>query len=185
MTLLLIWLCGVVDRVRGDDYDLAFNNRITDKLTYGWLISALLGHPFDWLTIGIVAGFLPGISIGWGCAIGSAVRGITPEQDQAAAINPRPYPWWMVGWQRQHAYLALFVRGFITGLPLLPLVYWDWRVIAVALVYMLTFPLAIALAVGVAKIVKRRADYSWIWGQQELIRGWLSGCLIALLRWQI
>lgn len=172
MEILIIWLMGVVDRIRGDDYDLAFDSRITDKVTYGFLVAALTGHVqygapyYDFLTPFIIIAFFFGISFGWGNAIGSAIRGIKPKDD------PGKKPWWTI---KNSAYLSLMIRGLLTGATLAPLFYFEWRLVFVSLAYMIAFPLAVLIA----KLVTRdKEKYHVIWERQEMYRGWIAGTLI-------
>lgn len=170
--LLLIWLAGIVDRIRGDDYDL-FLNRISDKITYGWIISALFEHSFDYFTIYIIISFTVGISIGWGPAIGSALRGNKPSDELKKPI------WWMKGIILKNSLLALAVRGAISGILFIPAAIFDYKLFFAIPIYIISFIIPVYFAKLLMKVFKK--DVAWAWTQQEYFRGWLSAGLIAIV----
>lgn len=88
MTILLIILAGLADRLRGDAFHLG--HRVIDKLIYGWIIAALFLHPFDYLTPAIAIAFALGSSPGWG---GSIQAFLDPQDSIAIEDSPM---WWQI-----------------------------------------------------------------------------------------
>jgi hypothetical protein len=162
-SLLIVLFMGAADRVRGDAYHLLFS-RFSDKFAYGWLVAALMGHPWDIYTAPTIAAMAIGSSFGWGGAIGSGLYGL-PLLDQRPA-------WWQVGPLRHNTWLALTVRGALWGACFLPIAWFDPRFLAPAIGFTVAFPLAVLLARGSGEP----------WENQELLRGWIAGALtLALL----
>lgn len=162
--LVLVIALGGADRIRGDHYDFLFN-RTSDRILYGWLMAALFGHPWDALTAPIVLAMSIGMAPGWGNAIGPALAGIAPDPARAE--------WWQRGILLRNAWLALAARGVIWGLPFVPLVWLDPRLVLAIPAYAAAMPLAVWIA------NRREADGIGDWERQERLRGWLAGGLIA------
>ena len=178
----LIWLSGPIGRICGDDYDLAFNSRITDKLTAGWIIAGLTGHFFDIYTPFIMAAVYGNLSCGWGPAIGAAIRGETPRFDMDHRDGKRH--WWLKGFLKDNAWLALIARGLVSGIYFIPLYYFDWRLVWVPISFMVAFPVGVLLGKLMGYLFASKMDFEqrvqWIWKQQELCRYWVSSTIIFM-----
>ncbi|WP_275100130.1 hypothetical protein [Sedimenticola hydrogenitrophicus] len=162
--LLLVVLLGGADRLRGDHYHLLVSGYI-DRLIYGWLMAALFGHPWDGLTMPIVATMYLGMIPGWGEAIGCALTGRQPDPERAA--------WWQRGPLLHNAWLALFARGGLWGGGFVPLALFDPRLLLALPAYTVAMPLAVWITVR----AERPAPGNW--EHQEYLRGWIAGALIV------
>lgn len=152
MTLLVI-LCGLLDRVRGDKFDLI--GKGFEKIVYGWVIAHILGHSQDWWTVYIIISFAAGMSTGWGQPIGEALNPGTRKR----------YHWYEVGILKDDPWLSLMARGFIAGSLLLPFFP------QVSGACMVAFP----MAVYIAKLTKS----TYAAEHQEYYRGWIIGGLLV------
>jgi hypothetical protein len=171
MTIFLIFLAGVLDRIRGTEFDI-LQNRLFDKLTYGWVIAGLLGHIGDVLTLPIAALFALGISIALSEPISAGLEGRAPDQNKLE--------WYMVGPLAHSAWLSLLLRGALTGVLLLLILPWLPQAWYVAVAYTVAFPLAVL----VARILPERVIDTLFskdrWACQEYCRGWIGAALIVL-----
>ncbi len=172
VTILLIFLSGVLDRIRGSGYNI-LQSRIVNKLTYGWVIAGLLGHIGDVLTFPIASLFAVGISIGLSEPIGAGLDGRTPD---AAHIE-----WYMVGPFAHDAWLSLLLRGAMTGVPLLLTLPWLPQAWCVAVAYTVAFPLAVLIARYVPSFTMP-VPFPERWACQEYFRGWIAAVTITGLR---
>lgn len=159
MSALLIFLCGVIDRIRGDQFHL-LNRRIFDKAAYGWVVAALLGHPFDVFTVWFVLLFGLGMSFGWGGPMGCYLNDRKMEGDGER---------WQVGFLKNNVHAALWFRGLLWGICVLPLAYFDTVVYNVSLAITLAFPLSLYI---VKPLFENKYD---AWKAGEYARGWLVG----------
>lgn len=158
MDFLLIFLSGVLDRIRGDKFHL-FGNRIFDKIAYGWVISALIGHPFDFFTLGFIALFGVGMSPGWGGPMGCFLNDRKMVGDGE---------WWQKGILATNVHLALWFRGLMWGACILPLMYYEYKVVYVALSIIFAFPLSLYLCKQLFPFDPYKA-----WKMAEAVRGWM------------
>ena len=167
---LLIFLAGLCDRLRGAGFD--FGTRLTDQITYGWVIAAVLGHPFDPLTPAIAATFALGSAPGWGDT-SSAIM-------QRRDLDPLELNRWQVGILAKNKWLSATARGVIWGLPVSLLGWFDPRLIA-AVVVMPAAYIGAAWLAGFfpAKAENARTGSPWAW--MESMRGWMAASLFALL----
>lgn len=167
---LLIFLAGLCDRLRGAGFD--FGLRIIDQLTYGWVIAAVLGYPFDPLTPAIAAAFALGSAPGWG--------------DTSAAILHRrelkleELNRWQIGILAKNKWISATARGMIWGLPVALLGWFDQRLIA-AVVVMPTAYIGAAWLAGFLPAKHENASTGSPWAWMESMRGWIAGILFALL----
>jgi len=161
MIYLYVWLMGLMDRARGDGFNLI--NRTVEKLTYGWIVAALVGYPLHWLTPLIVGTFAVGASFGWGSVIAPAL-----------GHPSNTYERWQIGPLKKNVWLAAVARGVLWGLPTLPLTYFDQRIASITVAYTIAFPLALVLT----KVLPDKLD---LWAAQEYLRGWLAGLIILFL----
>lgn len=158
--MLEVLLCGFLDRIRGDQFDLF--GKLVEKLTYGWLIATLLGYPAEVFTIYISIAFTVGISPGWGGPIGDALNKRHSEADRTV------FEKYEASILRKNVYVSLAARGILTGILLIPL-----SIYTVSLAFMVAFPLAVFIA---SKLPQNKWEY------QEYFRGWIAGVLIYLER---
>jgi hypothetical protein len=172
MTLFLIFLSGVLDRIRGSGYNI-MDQRIVNKLTYGWVIAGLLGHIGDALTFPIAALFSVGISIALSEPIGAALDGRAPNQNKLE--------WYMVGPFARYAWPALILRGAMTGAPLLMLWHWLPSVWIIIPAYAAAFPMAVLTARYMPAFMIP-AVFPERWACQEYMRGWIGAIAITALR---
>lgn len=162
MTLLLIFLSGLLDRVRGDHFNFFSDwSRGPDMFAYGWVIAALMGHPMDWFTLPIIAALMLGMSPGWGEPVGAGLFGREMAQSNLE--------WWQVGPLKNSVPLALIARGAMWGAPCLLLLPWLPNAWTPLLAYSIAFPVSIYLM--------RDTPVSWEWA--ERVRGWMAAVIIA------
>ena len=157
MTLFLIFLAGVLDRIRGTEFHI-LGFRAIDKLVYGWIIGLLMGVT-GWPLVPFAALFAIGVSIGFGEPIGMALEG--------KPLDPSNREWWQIV---DNAWLALAFRGALTGLPLTLLIWWIPAVWIIATAFSVAFPLAVLIA--------KYLPFDK-WETQEYMRGWIGAGLIA------
>lgn len=155
-TALLV-LMGVMDRWRGDAADIV--SRTVEKAIYGYLVAALSGHTWDWLTGPIVLAMAFGMSPGWGEPLGALLR--------RQPMDQLKLEWWQVGILKHSAISAMIARGAIWGAPALPLAWFDPSLIYVSLAFL--------IAVPVAPYLFRD------WEIQEFARGCIAGAVIVWL----
>ncbi len=168
--LLLVLCAGFFDRIRGDQFDLF--SRTVEKLVYGWIIATLAGHGQDAYTIPFAILFAFGISPGWGNPIGAALNRLSPDVHRNFLLMqhaPAEFETWQIGILRKNTYLALVVRGIITGIPIILTGLWIESIIVMT-AYAIAFP----LACRIANIFNNPGD----WGHQEYFRGWIAGLTI-------
>lgn len=169
MELLLIYLAGLCDRLRGAGFD--FGLRIIDQLTYGWVIAAILGHPVDLLTPAIAAAFALGSAPGWGDT-SSAIM-------QRRELNPLELNRWQIGILEKNKWASAAARGVIWGLPVALLGFFDPVLIAA----LAAMPIAYIGAAYLAGFFPGKNDGAFTgspWGWMESMRGWLAGALFTL-----
>lgn len=159
ITYMAFLLMGILDRLRGDEKDIF--GRWFDKLAYAYVTAILLGHYFDTLTAPIIVGLFIGMSISWGKPIGDI-------------LNPPntlvKYHYWQVGIFKK-PYYALAFRGFLWGALLIPLTYFDIKLLVVSFAYAFAMPLALYL-------VRNMKDKNKAWEMQEILRGYIAGLII-------
>ncbi len=184
MTILLIFLSGLCDRLRGAGFD--FGLRIIDQLTYGWVIAALIGHPLDPLTPAIAIAFALGSAPGWGDSSGSILHRRELKQEE---LNS-----WQIGILRKNKWLSAIARGMIWGLPVALLGFFDVKLVYALVVMPVAYiggaylggffpgkeyqnmkPEDMSLMDKIKKIISGQ----WPW--METIRGWLAGSLFYLV----
>ena len=174
MTLLLIILCGYLDRMRGSDYTVLPSLKWDGeeignsewKILYGWVVAALFGHAFSWLTIPIIILFAIGEAWGWGEPLGSALQGRKMNQDNLEK--------WQFGPLKKDPWLALAFRGLMWGAPVALLLSWfDPILMSLPFLLMLSMPVACLIAKQLSGTTSEK------WAYQELIRGLLLGLLIT------
>lgn len=118
-TIILILLCGVWDRKRGDD-ELGLSNKFLDSLVYGVLIAALATNFSSWQVSVFIALSVP-LSIavsyknGWGAVTG--LRDLEPG---------RGWSWWERSLGKlfpitlKNKHTNLFIRSLLAGLIMVP-----------------------------------------------------------------
>lgn len=170
MELLLIYFAGLCDRLRGAGFD--FGLRIIDQLTYGWVIAAVLGHPFDSLTPAIAAAFALGSAPGWGDTSSAIMQ--RRELDKVELNS------WQVGILATNKWLSAAARGVIWGLPVALLGYFDPRLIS-AIVVMPAAYIGAAWLAGLLPAKSTGAITGSPWAWMESMRGWMAGGLFVLI----
>lgn len=158
---LLILCAGFMDRIRGDSFHLF--SRTIEKLTYGWIIAAIAGYSFSLLTIPIAILFAVGMSPGWGKPLGAALDG-KPMTDIYGKWET-----WQYGFTRKNAWVALTVRGVITGIPL-----FLTGLYAISFAIMIAFAIAFPVSAFIARSITK--DDPWSLG--EYFRGWIAASII-------
>lgn len=164
MSMFLIFLLAVADRMRGDAIRIWYfesNHRIPAYLFLGWAFAALSGHVSDWLTIPIIlamtTGASPGLSQPMGALLNGGTDSGTPE-------------WWQVGILKTHALLACTVRGAMWGSPLALLGVFDPKLIWALPAYAVAFPGSILIS---------RRYFKGDWEKAEFLRGGLAAALFV------
>jgi len=138
-----------------------------------WSLSAVVGHLFDWFTVALIIGLLIGEATGWGYFYGNIIRNARSRE------TPDDYePEWyqkLLGLENNN-WLSCVVRGIIWGIPTLPIVFFDAKVIAVTIAFALAFPAGLWIAVQISKVFDIK-----IWPISEYIRGFLVAVIAGLL----
>lgn len=164
MTALLIFLAGLLDRVRGDHFNFFGNwSRGPDMAAYAWVIAALMGHPQDWFTIAIIAALMLGMAPGWGEPMGATLF--------RRPIHQANLEWWQVGPLKRNHFLALTARGALWGVPALALLPWLPSAWMPLVAYAIAFPASIYLMRTLP------IDAKWEWAERT--RGWMAALIIA------
>ena len=149
MEALLVVLSGLIDRICGSNLSPIPKPWI--YYVYGWLISALLGHPFDWHTIFIATLFGYGCSYGWRVP-GKSCNCVVDTPGKRFAFHVvTPWLWTMYLW---------------------PFAYFEPKIIYVVLGYAIAHP--IAAYIGIYRDVQ-------IWLYQEHIRAWIATSIIVIV----
>jgi hypothetical protein len=167
-TIILLFiaagLCGLFDRLRGHEEHIA-GIRFVDKLLFGFMLAVLSGYTDFYILLAITVAMIAGMSPGWGEPISSILLNRPMDKNRLE--------WYQVGPLETNPYLALFVRGIIWGLPIIPVfIYLDDPFL---LAYILVFAISMPLGMAGRHIEVLGAD---IWGRVEYFRGWLSGFLL-------
>jgi hypothetical protein len=161
-----VLLMGVLDRFRGRAWPAAWAKcpcKTLSMLAMSWLTAALLQHPADLPGLLIGAGMFVGSRFGWGEPLGT-------YYDRRPAMNPANFETWQFGVFTRSALAAIWLRGAIWGVCVLPAAYFDARVLLLALALPLAF-------VGGAWI--GRATHQW--DVLEISRGLLLGVMVAAI----
>ncbi len=161
----LVIACAMFDRARGDKFDLI--DRAAEQIMYGLAIAFCSGQ-FGWQSLVVAGLWWIGCSVGWGEPLGAFLD--RRDMDYSNLQS------WQFGPFATSPALALLLRGWIWGLPLLAAGYFiDWRWYFVAAL----MPLPVIGAPWIA----RATNWRWLapstWEQQEYYRGLLSGILVA------
>jgi len=172
MDALLIILSAYLCRMTGSDYrvlpSLQWKGEDIGngewKILFGWVVAALYGHEFDYLTIGIIVTFFIGEVWGWGEPIGAALT----RRD----MNELELEGFQIGILKQRPWLAIAVRGLIWGAPVAALAWFDPLLLTLPFILMLAMPLGVLAA----KYLPGSVDKKWTY--QEIVRGSLLGLAI-------
>lgn len=160
---IALGLSGYLDRLRGDAKHI-FGYRIFDKIALGYVMAVLAGFPFDSVvTPSIILAMMAGMSFGWGCPLGQAIRGY---------YDGCGYEWWQKGILKKKPYLALSVRGILWGLPVaaVGLLLSIPELYSFILAYAVAMPLSVKLAIMV--------DRTKGWELQEWFRGYMAAFVV-------
>lgn len=174
--LLLAFLGGVVDRVRGSGVVHIMEGKASAQVVYGWLYATLLSFTFvadPIFTPLLIAAFTLGVSIGWANPTGGALRkdwdSMDPDNFYGARGNE--YEWWQLGYMRINPYFALFCRGLLWGAPISAVLYFASTQL-LWLIPLVVFPLCVPLAILLAAYTPHWYGEN-TWEAQEKYRGWL------------
>lgn len=160
---LAIYMMGHFDRISGDSYDLGLT-KWAERLMYGWMCAAVVGHPFDIFTLASGLAIALGRAPGWGEPIGAAL-------ERRQMVEER-LEWWQIGPAARHTWVALWARGAMWGMCFLPLAWFDHKFLAATAAFTIALPAAIL-------IERLRGTNNWEW--QERFRGWIAGILCKTL----
>jgi hypothetical protein len=169
ISVLLILICGILDRYRGDKKDIV--NRTFEKILYAATVAYLAGFAMDLQLLGFIAGFAVGISFGWGAPMGAYLNDRTMFGEME---------WWQFGVFRKNALAALWLRGAIWAACLLPACI-GAGIYSPVLAAALGFPLSCMIAKWcINNGYNRLGDrFGWqqksAWNTGEFIRGLLVG----------
>lgn len=156
MIALIVALSSLLDRMRGDSWG---PGGALEAAVMGAVLALLVTSDprMVWL-IGVL--WALGAAPGWGNPVG-------------AALNSRPmsnnWEWWQVGPTRRWVYLALAVRGFIWGAPLLALH------AAVPGVDKIT--LAVTVSMPLSCYIMSHFNVEKRWKKMEYVRGALTASI--------
>ena len=164
MEMLLILLSAGLDRLRGMGL---WAGTTPWAILNGWVIAALLGHPWDLWTPAIAALFALGSAPGWGNPMG---RILAPDHRDFG-----DYEWWQVGPLRKDATLALAFRGAMWGLPLLAL-YGIPNGTPALWVVPVAYAVAFPVSTWLATLIPASGFRKWQWA--EAIRGGLGAAAV-------
>lgn len=169
--LIVALMLGPFDAARGGQYIPRVRASI-GSLAYAFAVAWLLVG-LHWTLPLVAAAFMLGEGLGWGCPLGSALRGQPMDATSCRSGLER----WQVGIFARNAWAALAARGTLWGLPLalLGLVLPD--------THLLIMPAVMAIAMVAAPALVRAAN-GWrpsdhLWSLQEWLRGWLVGLALA------
>lgn len=163
---LLSWL----DRQRGTPKESEVIPKLPALLGMGYLCAAYTGHYADWQAAAITAAFAVVHNISFGEPMGHALSG----QGGLAADDGAVYETWQVGVLKTNPWLALAVRGAMSGLAGVAALD-SYAAAALAVAWGIAFPAAPALA----RFVLYTKDVGARWAANEYIRGALAGLVLA------
>lgn len=158
--ILAALACGPLDRLRGHATHL-FGLRLADKVAYGLALSLIMSQDpvvVVFTTLAMIAGMSPG----WGEPMGA----ILDKREM------KDFEWWQFGPLKQNPWLALMFRGFLWGLPVVPVAVYFQDISLLA--YILAFTVAMPLAMLAARLPFGRDK----WGSVEFARGWVAGAIL-------
>jgi hypothetical protein len=168
MTYYLVLMMGVADRIRGDSFQpvvFNFNHRLSAYIVLGWTFAALTSHSFDVLTLPIALATTLGASSGLSEPIGSLLY--------TRPMVEHELEWWQFGPLKDNAILATAFRGFMWGLPIASLSYFDPTLFWALPAYTIGTLLSILFAKWFLK-----AD----WQYMEFLRGVLVASLFLIFK---
>lgn len=165
---MIALLLGPLDAARGGQFTTVRSS--IGSAAYAVAVSYLLVGLHWTLPLAALA-FMLGESMGWGCPLGSALRGQKMDASSCYSGLER----WQIGPLAKNAWLALAARGYLWGLPVGLLGYFEPKLFAIPFVMMVAMVAAPALV---------RAANDWkpsdhLWGAQEWVRGFLVGGMLA------
>lgn len=169
IALLIAMLLGPLDAARGGEFIRHVRASIATlaySVAVAWLLVGL-----HWTLPLVALAFKLGEGLGWGCPLGSALKG-SPMSACHTGLER-----WQVGVFARNAWAALPARGALWGLPV--------AMVGLALgdFDLLVMPAVMAVAMISAPVLVRAAN-GWrpsdhLWGAQEWLRGWLVGLMLV------
>jgi len=182
--ILKLILSGLADRFRGNGGIFEYRGRVFDTpriitlLLMGYSVSAIYGVYWgvEALILSLCIG--GGFSFGWGMPLGSALQGITQQEN--ILRNPKyKYEWWQFGELEEKAYLALGFRGLMVGLPLAFAGLYSAIFYKLAIITAVSYAISMPLSVAIVVTLKSRLKDTW--GAQEYIRAPIAGLISILI----
>lgn len=165
LILLLIPLCGLLDRIRGGWRPMGQWANYPAKFGYGLVLGALLGLPWQWWPAVSFLWWL-GEKPGYGYPLGWAVTGI-PTPIRKPEAKPE---WWQFWFLKSQPWPSLIVRGAMWGAPCLLLYYWQPDVLGLVV--------AGALGMPAGALLERQFTSRWP-ASGEAWRGLIIGAFCA------
>lgn len=163
LAIFAIYMMGNFDRVSGDRYDLGLT-KWAERMMYGWMCAAIIGHPYDAFTL--AAGLA--VALGRAPGFGEPIGALLERRDM---VEER-LEWWQVGLAARNAWAALCMRGAMWGACFLPLAWFDYHFLAASAAFTVAMPAAIL-------VERLRGTNNWEW--QERFRGWIAGAISMLV----
>lgn len=170
--ILATLLGGHADRWRGS----ADARGVAGILLYCALFLIVLGITDILVMIAFCVAFRIGESFGYGSPWSAVIHN--------RLENYSGSEWWEVLWWKTDPVMGLIVRGFLWGLPALPLCFFEPTFSFITISMMVAMPLS-------AVLISKYPMYWWpwwidtgdkvMWNKAEYLRGWISVGICSLL----
>lgn len=169
---IMVFMFSLCDRIRGG-WEPTKHVRLPVNFLYGYLIAFAFGYGAHWIALACAVLWWIGEKPGTGWPQARALIGVKRHATLFPDRKPERHEK-LLGIENIDPFAALFIRGFIWGLPVLPLAYFD-LIFAVV-------PLAMAFSMPAAIKIQNKL-FPWpkypSWGPAEWIRGALFGAVIV------
>jgi len=166
--LIRALFAALADRFRGSDGQITIKGvtikvaRFIKLLALGFCIGWIIDKP-DLLTAFLLG---VGFTFGYGNPLGAAITGMSPRERKLRKPGSKFETWQIFEITRTNAYVALALRGFITGLPLAFFDFYSGLIVAIC--YTIAYPLSVKAALG----------ENDPWAISEFLRSFIAGVLI-------
>lgn len=167
--LLAVFLCAVMDRLRGDQFNLV--SRSFEKFIYGLTIAVLSGIGNPWGVLLMACAFAIGSSPGLSEPMGAAL--------EHRAMVRQHLEYWQIGVLGRSTQAACIARGLIWAMPMVPVAwcFGGWAgVIGTAAAFPLMAPVSARVHFRCPALLVRN-----FWEQAEFVRGLLVGAITLAL----